>query len=109
MKNIIWLGNSKKRIDTFSKEVRRAIGFELYSLQVGEAPSNYKPMPSIGLGVNEIKLSLENQYRVIYVAKFEEAIYILHSFIKKTQKTAPLDLELTKKNYQELLLVRRKK
>ena len=108
MKNIIWLGNSKKSVDLFSKEARKEIGFELYALQTGRKPSNYKPMSSIGLGVEEIKISLENQYRVIYVAKFAEGVYVLHAFIKKTQQTSKADLEIARKNYQELLFSRKK-
>ena len=60
-------------------------------------------MPLVGPGVVEIRVHAENEYRVFYLAKFEEAIYVLHVFAKKTQKASSLDVELGKKRYRELL------
>lgn len=60
-------------------------------------------MRSLGPGVVEIRTHVEKEYRVFYVAKFAEAIYVLHVFIKKTRKTSSLDIELGKKRYRELL------
>ena len=65
MKKIIWLGSSKKSIDGFSREAKQEMGFELYAVQKGDEPSNYKPISRVGSGVKEIRISLQNQYRVI--------------------------------------------
>ncbi len=60
-------------------------------------------MPSAGAGVNEIRVHARNEYRALYVAKFEDAVYVLHVFAKKTRRTSFLDLELAKKRYRQLL------
>ena len=61
-------------------------------------------MQSIGSGVKEIRITdSDGIYRVIYVAKFEEAIYVLHAFKKKTQKTSPPDLDTAKRAYKQVL------
>lgn len=54
-------------------------------------------MPAVGRGVREIRIHHRGQYRVVYVAKFEEAVYVLHAFQKKTQKTRKQDIEITKR------------
>jgi len=64
---------------------------------------DWKAMPLVGTGVIEIRVHAEGEYRVFYVAKFEEAVYVLHVFAKKTRKASSLDLELGKKRYRELL------
>lgn len=66
-------------------------------------PSDFKPMPTVGSGAFEIRVRAGNQFQVIYVAKFAEAVYVLHAFVKKTQKTAPPDLELAQSRYAALL------
>ena len=65
--------------------------------------SDWKPIPVVGAGVIEIRVHAEGEYRMFYVAKFEDAIYVLHVFAKKTQKTSSLDIELGRKRYRELL------
>ena len=65
-------------------------------------------MPSVGLGVNEIRISVEGEFRAIYVAKFFEAVYVIHAFQKKSQKTARSDIELARKRYKEMLARRPK-
>ena len=59
-------------------------------------------MALVGPGVMEIRVHLEGEYRVLYLAKFEEAVYVLHAFVKKTQKSSSLDIELGRKRYREL-------
>lgn len=67
-------------------------------------PDDFKSMSSIGPGVQEIRVrDAGGAFRVIYVARFEEAIYVLHAFQKKTQKTASLDIELARQRYRALL------
>lgn len=109
MKQIVFKGTSRAVIQSFAKEAKQKVGFELNAVQQGDLPSNWKPMKTIGAGVNEIRVKVNNQYRVIYVAKFSEAIYVLHAFIKKTQKTVQPDIEMAKKYYQTLLEERKRK
>ena len=66
-------------------------------------------MPNIGPGVNEIRIHAENEYRIIYIAKFTEAVYVLHAFVKKTQRTPRRDIDLAAKRYREILNLRVKK
>jgi len=65
-------------------------------------PKDFKPMPVIGKGVYEIRVSLHGAWRLIYVAKFADAIYVLHAFQKKTQQTAKADVELAKRRYRTI-------
>lgn len=65
-------------------------------------------MSSIGLGVKEIRIHAENEYRVIYVAKFAEAVYVLHAFTKRTQQTSKRDIDLATQRYQDLGKLRKR-
>lgn len=102
MKPIFWLGNSLAAVRDFSDEARRETGYQLNKTQSGREPSDWKPMSSIGVGVKEIRIHAENEYRVIYVAKFAEAVYVLHAFTKKTQQTAKRDIDLATQRYRDL-------
>ena len=78
-------------------------------VQDGLQPDDWKPMPSVGVGVQEIRVRDETgAYRVIYVAKFSDAVYVLHAFQKKTQKTSRVDLALATKRFAEVLQEQRK-
>jgi phage-related protein len=103
VKPIEWLGDSRERVRRFSEEARRGIGYQLSLVQAGRCPTDWKPMSVVGSGVIEIRVHAENEYRAFYVAKFAEAVYVLHAFVKKTRKTSPLNIELGKKRYRELL------
>ena len=107
MKKIIWLGITHQLIKEYPIDVRKEIGFNLDRVQRGLDPRDWKPMIGVGTGVKEIRIHEENEYRVLYVAKFEEAIYVLHSFVKKTQATSKKDIEIAKKRYAEILNLRR--
>jgi phage-related protein len=105
MKKIEFLGDTKKILSAYSFALRKRIGFALEFVQKGDEPPNWKPMPSIGQGVNEIRVRDEfGIYRVIYIAKIKDAIYILNIFQKKTQKTEQHDLELAKTRLKSLSL-----
>lgn len=107
MKDIIWLGTTHQDIKSYPSEAKQDVGYNLDRIQRGLEPSDWKPMSSVGLGVKEIRIHSDNEYRVLYVAKFEEAVYVLHSFVKKTQQTLTKDIALAKKRYGELLSLRR--
>ncbi len=91
--------------------MRREGGFQLGRVQQGLDPDNYRPMPTIGVGVREIKLqdSNKSQYRLIYIAKFDEAIYVFHIITKKTtQQTSNKDIDIAKKRLSEIIEYRKK-
>ncbi|MDD2467974.1 MAG: type II toxin-antitoxin system RelE/ParE family toxin, partial [Desulfobulbus sp.] len=79
-------------------------GYQLDKVQRGEQPDDFKPMPSIGKGVEEIRIWDDSgTYRVIYTAKLADAVYVLHAFQKKTQATSKRDIDLAQIRYSELL------
>jgi len=78
-------------------------GFQIDQVQEGHDPDDWKPMPGIGQGIREIRIRDEaGAFRVIYIAKLAEAVYVLHCFQKKTRKTAKTDLDLARKRYQDV-------
>ena len=109
MKRIQWLGNSLNVVREFPEDARILIGQELRLVQSGLMPSDFKPMTTVGAGVYEIRVRAGKQYRVMYVAKFSESVYVLHSFTKKTPKTAPTDLDTAQSRYATLLTERKDK
>lgn len=104
---IFWPAKLAEEIkEVWPVEMRKAGGFQLGRVQQGLEPNNYRPMPSIGAGVKEVKLQDEDksQYRIIYIAKFEEAIYVFHVITKKkTQRTSQFDIDLAKKRLSEII------
>jgi phage-related protein len=108
-KPVVWLGSSKDDLSAFPKVAKSRAGFELRALQRGERPSSTKPIPEVGRGVEEIRVNVGEAYRVFYVARFEEAIYVLHAFQKKSQKTAKPDLELGQTRYKQMLELRQRR
>ena len=105
-KPLVWVGSSLRDIRTFHPEARRKAGHELYQVQIGLAPSDWKPMPCIGPGVVEIRVQTEVQHRVFYVAKFVEAVYVLHAFQKASRRTARMDIELSRKRLGDVMRLR---
>ena len=103
MKAALFLGDSREAISAFPESARRKAGFQIGLVQRGMEPDDWKPMTTIGPGVREIRVRDHSQaYRVIYVATFRDAVYILHAFQKKTQATAKRDLELAEMRFREL-------
>jgi phage-related protein len=99
-KIIVWIGASRDDVRRFPREARRKAGLELRAVQRGQEPTDFRPIPSVGSGVYEIRIHVHGAYRVFYVAKFEEAIYVLHAFQKKAQKTAKHDIEIGRQRYR---------
>jgi phage-related protein len=102
MKPLIFIGSSEDDLATFPVEVKRVAGYQLYRVQVGLMPSDWKPMLSIGTGVYEIRVHVLGEWRVIYVAKFADTVYVLHVFHKKTQQTRKEDIDLATARYKQL-------
>ena len=102
MKPLEFVGSSLDDLREFPAEARRAAGFELGFVQRGLDPSDWKSMNEVGAGVREIRIHVLGEWRVLYVAKFAEAVYVLHAFQKKTQKTRKEDVELARKRYRQI-------
>jgi len=96
------LGTSKADLRSFPDEARREAGVELHQVQLGLEPTDWKPMPSVGPGVREVRIRAGGAFRVIYLATRPEGVYVLHCFHKKTRKTAPRDLELARQRYKQI-------
>jgi phage-related protein len=103
MKAIEFRGDSLDVLRSFPDSARKQVGNELRLVQNGIDPEDWKPILTVGAGVREIRVRDERGiFRVMYVAKFADAIYVLHCFQKKTQKTSESDLELGRRRYREL-------
>src|ERR1700688_459659 len=102
-KPVTFHGDSLDRLRDFPGAARREAGHELYQVQKGRDPSDWKPMPTIGAGVREIRIrDAIGAYRVIYIAMLADAIHVLHAFQKKSQKTAQRDLGLAVERLRQL-------
>jgi phage-related protein len=104
MKPLCFLGNSLESLRDFPEDPRHDVGYQLDRVQRGEQPRDFKPMPAVGKGVEELRVWDEaGTYRVIYLARLEDAVYVLHAFQKKTRATSKQDLEVAKVRYVELM------
>lgn len=109
LKPLEWLGDSLARLRAAQANVRSDAGYQLGLVQRGETPADFKPMPDVGAGAMEIRLHGDSEFRVFYVARFEEAVYVLHTFVKKTRATRKADLDLGKARYHAMLEARRER
>lgn len=111
MKKITYVGSVQKDIQAFPVKARQRIMTALTAISAGLelSPKEFKYMPTVGTGCYELRLKIDRQYRVFYVTKFHEAIYILHAFVKKTEQTSKTDIELGATRYKALLNYRREK
>ena len=103
MKELQWVGSSHNDLRCFPPKARRIAGRELRRVQSGLDPHDRKALPTAGAGVWEIRVRIGQEFRVLYVAKFEEAVFVLHAFEKKTAKTSRPDIELARARYREAL------
>lgn len=103
MKPVRFLGDSLRQLREFPESARHDAGYQLDKLQHGEQPDDFKSMSTIGKGVEEIRISDESgAYRVIYLARRTEAVYVLHAFEKKTQATSRRDLETARQRLSQI-------
>jgi phage-related protein len=108
MKSVEFLGDSRKVLRGFPPEIRREAGYQLDRIQRGLRASDTKPMPQIGTGVEEIRLwDGSGTYRIIYIARLIEVVYVLHAFQKKTRATSKRDLALAGERLRELMQERK--
>ena len=108
MKPLFWVGGALTRLRSFPADVRREAGHQLYQVQLGLDPGDWKPMASVGPGVIEIRVHEGGEFRVLYLAKFAEAVYVLHAFEKRTRQTRKSDIDLARRNLAEVLRHRKR-
>jgi len=106
VKPVVWLGDSLRLLRGFPADAMHDLGYQLELVQDDEDPKDWKPMPSIGAGVREIRVRAGGAFRLLYVTRLPEAVYVLHVFQKKTRKTGRLDLEIARRRLRALLAER---
>lgn len=94
MKPIVWCGDSLRRVRGFPEDARRESGHQLNRVQQGLDPKDWKPMATVGPGVREIRIRQEGEFRILYIAKLPDAVYVLSAFEKKSQKAPQRELQL---------------
>jgi phage-related protein len=100
---VVWLGDSREAVQAFSRDARQSAGFQLAKVQDGRDPDDWKPMPSIGVGVREIRIRVSGgAIRVIYLATRPEGVYVLHAFRKKSARTPRRDLALARARFRSI-------
>lgn len=100
VKPIEFLGDSLDRLRAFPHDARRDAGYQLDRVQRGLQPDDFKPMPAIGKGVEEIRIRDDDgAHRVVYTTRSADAVYVLHAFRKKTHATSKRDIELAKQRF----------
>ena len=103
-KPVEFRGSALDDLRSFPLSARREAGHQIDQVQNGQEPDDWKPMATVGQGVREIRIrDADGAFRVMYVAKFADAVYVLHCFQKKAQKTSKTDLDLATKRYRDLL------
>jgi phage-related protein len=108
MKSVLFLGDSLRCLRDFPADARQDAGYQLDKAQRGLQPDDFKPMPTIGKGVEEIRIRDDSEiYRVIYTARFTDAVFVLHAFQKKTQRTSQRDIEIARARFREMTKDRR--
>lgn len=109
-KEIRWVGSAYADLMGFPDAPRRDSGFQLSKVQAGLEPEDWKPFDDVGAGTKEIRIrDSSGIFRVMYVAKFEEAVYVLHCFQKKTQATSKQDKNIAEARYRAVVIVRKVK
>jgi phage-related protein len=109
VKPVEWLGSSRRDIQSFPSDARQVAGFQLYRVQQGLEPNDWKPLPNVGAGVKEIRIHTGLEHRVLCTANLADAVYVLHVFQKKARKTPKQDLDTARKRFRALLERQRRK
>ncbi len=102
-KPLLWLGSALDDLREFPARVRRLAGYQLGLVQHGLPPDDWKPLTTVGSGVLEIRIHTHQEHRVLYLARFPEAVYVLHAFEKRQQRTSRDDLDIARKRLSELI------
>jgi phage-related protein len=107
-KPLVWVGSSLDTVRAFPVDARRAAGYQLRRVQSGLAPNDHKALPTVGAGVLEIRIHTRTEHRIVYLAKSDEAIYVLHAFEKRSRKTSQADLALARERLAQVQTLHRK-
>ncbi len=102
MKTLKFVGSSLEDLRQFPDIARRTAGFELHSVQSGLDPKDWKPMKTVGPGAREIRIHTKGEWRVIYVAKHRDTVFVLHAFKKTSRKTNQQDIEMARNRYKQI-------
>jgi phage-related protein len=103
LKPVVFLGDSRDRLRGFPAAIRQDLGRELARVQEGRDPVDWKPMPAVGRGAREIRVSgRPGEFRAVYAASIGDTIYVLHAFHKKAQKTRKRDVDLAAERYRRI-------
>ena len=106
--DVVWLGDSLHVLRAFPKEPQRDLGYALYQVQLGQIPPDSKPMRTVGPGVYELREQDERAwYRVIYLKKIKNVVYVLHCFEKRTAQTEQRDIATAKERLKRLQEIQR--
>ena len=105
---LYWVGSALGDLRAFPVTARRRAGYQLRRVQQGLMPDDCRPMSTVGAGVYEIRLDVGTAHRVFFVAKFTEAVYVLHAFEKRTRRTRRADLELARQRLAAVRALRRR-
>ncbi|HMN46002.1 MAG TPA: type II toxin-antitoxin system RelE/ParE family toxin [Povalibacter sp.] len=97
MKPLIFMGTSLEELKGFPEPARREAGFDLWQVQMGFMPRDFKPMPIVGPGCFELRVHVRGEWRVMFCARRAGAVYVLHAFAKKTQATSKGDIEIARR------------
>jgi phage-related protein len=99
-----FLGSSLDDLRAFPPAAQREAGHQIDQVQNGLNPDDWKPMNTVGQGFKEIRIrDSAGAFRVVYIARFADAVYVIHCFQKKTEKTNKADIDLASKRYRDLL------
>lgn len=103
MRIVVFEGNTLETLRRFPDDARLRAGYEIDRAQRDKEPEDWKPFPSVGQGVREIRVQVGRQFRIMYLVKFKNTVHILHVFEKKTQKTRTADIEIAKKRLKAVI------
>lgn len=101
-KPLCWLSSSLEDLRAFPPEARREAGYQLLRVQRGLMPTDWKPMTAVGVGVQEVRIHAGGAFRVFYIARFRDAVYVLHAFEKRSQRTPRSAIDLARKRLAAL-------
>jgi len=102
MKPLVFVGSSLDDLKEFPDQARREAGFDLWQVQMGVMPRDFKPMLIVGAGCFELRIHVHGEWRVVFCAKRVEAVYVLHAFAKKTRATARTDIEIAQRRFAQI-------
>ncbi len=108
-KELFWVGSALEDLREFPEDARREAGHQLHLVQLGLAPADWKSMTSVGVGVYEIRIHTTVEHRVFYIAKFSDAVYVLHAFEKKSQRTLHSDLTIARQRLAVVVAERKER